>query len=111
MTEPTTLIGAAAAKYGPVGVGLAIGTAAKYGIALKEGRRPTFRELLADLLLQGVLALIAVMISEQLSLSGNSQAFVAALVALNSHRLVKLARDVFFRKVEAELAGGGDSTP
>lgn len=101
--EFTSLIGAAAAKYGATAAGLAVGTAARYGLAIKAGRRFGPKDVVADLLLQGVLALIAVFITEQLHLTGDYQALVAALVALNSERLVKLARDHFFGRVEAAV--------
>lgn len=89
-----------ASKYGPIGAGLLIGTAAKYGLTLSESQPITLRAVLADLLMQGVLGLIAIAVSDVLGLTGNARVFVGALAALNSARLVTWVRDNFFKRAQ-----------
>lgn len=95
----------AAARVGPIVAGLVLGTAAKYALSMIDGGRVTARVLVIDLLLQGVLALIAMAISDLAGLSGNPRVFVGALVALNSDRIVRKARDAFFDKVQPPTPG------
>lgn len=92
------------AKYAPIASGLIIGTAAKYGLSLTDGQPITWRAIVADLLLQGALGLIAIAVSDVLGLSGNARVFVGALAALNSARLVAWARDTFFVRVQRNVA-------
>jgi hypothetical protein len=109
MADP--LIDQLAAKYGPIAAGLVIGTMAKYGLTLSEGQTVTLRGVLADLLMQGVLGLVAIAVSDLLGLTGNARVFVGALAALNSARLVSWARDTFFKRVQQQdLIGGIKAT-
>ena len=85
----------AAARYGAVAIGLAIGTAARYGLALGDGKRLTWRGILADLLLLGILGLLAVIASDWAGLTGNAKVLAGALAAVSSDRLVRLVRDRF----------------
>lgn len=112
MADSATLIGDLGAKYGPVGAGLAIGTAAKYGLTLNEGKPITWRGVVTDLLLQGALGLIAIAFSDVFGLTGNAKVFVGALAALNSARLVTWARDTFFdrAKQQGDLLGAIKAT-
>ncbi len=110
MTDPVTWAGTAGAKYGPTIAGLAIGTAAKYGLAINEGRPLTWRGVLADLLLLGILGLIAVAISEfaahltHTPVGTDFRVLIGSLAAVSSDRLVRLARDRFVERVGAKLA-------
>ncbi|WP_174298795.1 hypothetical protein [Sphingomonas bacterium] len=94
-----------AARLVPIATGLGLGTAAKYALSMMDGAKITARGLVIDLLLQGVLALIALAISDAAGLTGNARVFVGALVALNSDRIVRKVRDVFFDKVHPPTPG------
>ena len=109
MSEPINFFGLAGAKYGPTIAGMAIGTAAKYGLALSEGRRLTWRGVVADLLLLGMLGLLAIAISDAaariigVSVGTDYRVLIGSLAAVSSDRLVRLARDHFLKRVDAEL--------
>lgn len=116
MSEPLTWAGAALTKYGPTVAGLAIGTAAKYGLALNEGRPLTWRGVLADLLLLGILGLLAIAISELVAqvtrtpIGTDFRVLIGSLAAVSSDRLVRLARDRFIDRVGANLTAAIDPT-
>ncbi len=57
MSDPLSWGSGLIDRYGATIVGLTIGTAAKYGMMLSEGRRPRPSGLLADILLFGMLGL------------------------------------------------------
>lgn len=117
MAEPVSIFGAASAKYGATVAGLAIGTAARYGLALSEGRKLTWRGVLADLLLLGMLGLLAIAISDAaarvvgISVGTDYRVLIGSLSAVCSDRLVRLARDHFFKRVSDELAAGAPLQP
>lgn len=83
--------------------GLAIGTAAKYGLTLTEGRKLSARGAIADLLLLGMLGLLAIIIADFFHLAGNARVLVGALSAVSSDRLIRLARDRFMQKVATDI--------
>ncbi|UAK25695.1 hypothetical protein [Sphingomonas nostoxanthinifaciens] len=72
----------AAGRYGAIGAGLMIATAARYGLALGEGRRLSWRAMLGDALLLGLVGLFAVIISGKFDLYGDVRAFCSALAAV-----------------------------
>lgn len=91
----------ATARYGAIALGLLIGTAAKYGVAINDGTPPTWRTVIADVLMLGMLALIAVVASDVFALTNqNARVFVGAVAALLSARLIKLVRDKAFNRAE-----------
>lgn len=91
-------------RYGAVAVGLAIGTAAKYGVALSDGTTVTWRGLLADVLMLGFLGVIAVLAADLLALQSlNAKVFVGAVAALLSARLITLVRDRMLSRAAAEI--------
>lgn len=83
--------------------GLAIGTAAKYGLTLTEGRKLSWRGVVADMLLLGMLGLLAIIIADACQLAGNARVLAGALSAVSSDRLIRLARDRFLRKIESDI--------
>lgn len=91
------------AKYGPLLLGLLFGTTAKYALTLAEGRRVTTRMLMIDALLVGMVAIVASNVVERLGASGNSAAMVAALFAVSSDRVIRVIRERFLQRVDAEL--------
>ena len=95
----------AVSRYGPIIAGLLFGTSAKYGLSMMDGGKVTWRGLVIDVSLQGVLGMIAVMISDTAGLAGNPRVFVGAMVALNSDRIVRKVRDTFFDKVQPPTPG------
>lgn len=94
---------AAVQRYEAVVLGIAIGTAAKYGMTLSEGRSVTWRGVIADILLMGFVALMALVATDRLGLTGNSATLCAALFAISSDRVVRLVRERFMRRVEASM--------
>jgi NhaP-type Na+/H+ or K+/H+ antiporter len=94
---------AAVQRYEAIVLGVAIGTAAKYGMTLSEGRSVTWRGVLADILLMGFVALMALVATDRLGLTGNSATLCAALFAISSDRVVRLVRERFMRRVEASM--------
>lgn len=116
MPDPFSWAGVVSAKYGPTIAGLAIGTAAKYGLALNEGRPLTWRGVLADLLLLGILGLLAIAISELVAqvtrtpIGTDFRVLIGSLAAVSSDRLVRLARDRFVDRVGANLAAAAERT-
>ncbi|WP_293970270.1 hypothetical protein [Sphingomonas sp.] len=101
----------AGGRYGPIAVGLAAGTAAKYARALNDGRPISRRQVIADLLRLGILGIVAATISGKLGLSGNWQALASAYLALGSDRLIQLIADRFDRRLVAmvdAMFGGRD---
>lgn len=99
-------------KYGLTGVGLIIGTAAKYGLTLQEGQRLTWRGLIADALQLGMVGLISVGIADWASLTGDARVFSGALAAVSSDRLIRLAREQFMQRmgVAEMMRGAPDGT-
>lgn len=90
-------------RYGPVATGLAIGTAAKHGLAIQDGKAFTWRSLLVDLLLLGFLGLVAVTVSEYFTLTGNAKVLAGAMAAVSSDRIVRLIRQRFEQRVAAQV--------
>lgn len=91
------------AKYGAVILGWLIGTAAKYGLMLGEGRRITVKVLLIDLLLMGMVVLLARWVIARLGLNPSDAATCAALIGLASDRIIRMVRVWFLKRVDAEL--------
>ena len=91
------------ARYGAVVLGVAIGTAAKYGLTIAEGRSLTVRGLMADILLIGMVVLLSVYVTEKMGLDVNSRVLVGSLFAISSDRVIRLVRERFLRRVEASL--------
>jgi hypothetical protein len=98
-----TALSEAMNRYGATVVGLALGTAAKNGLALNEGRPITWRSLLADTLQMGFLCLIAVSVSDYLGLTGNAKVLAGAMAAVSSDRLIVAVRRKFEERFAAEL--------
>jgi len=92
-----------AIRWLPIGAGLAIGTSARYGLMLSEGRRLTWRSVVADTLMIGLVALVASETADRLGLSGTSAALLSATLAISSDRVIRLVRERFARRVEASL--------
>ncbi|WP_267386546.1 hypothetical protein [Sphingomonas sp. GC_Shp_3] len=111
MADPVGALSDWIARNAPIMVGLGIGTAAKYGLTLSEGRKLNVRSLVADMLLLGMLGLLAVTIADWCNLTGNARVLVGALSAVSSDRLVRLARDRFMKKVESDLGATIKTAP
>ncbi|MGI4730930.1 MAG: hypothetical protein ACRYFW_04175 [Janthinobacterium lividum] len=78
-----------AARLVPIIAGLAIGTAAKYALSMLDGSKVTAKAIIIDVLLQGVLFVIATTIGDGAGATGNARVMVAAMVALSSDRIVR----------------------
>ncbi len=62
----------ALARNGPVGFGLGVGTLAKQGLVLSDGGSISWKSLLADVLLPGMLGVIAVYVADYFHLTGDA---------------------------------------
>ena len=91
------------AKYGTIGVGWLIGTAAKYGLTLSEGRKITWKMVLIDLLLMGLVVLLSRWVIERLGLNPGDAATIAALIGLSSERIIRLVRQWFLKRADIYL--------
>jgi len=96
------------AKYGAITVGIFFGTSAKYALALAEGRRLTLRMLAVDILLIGMIALLASNVVTRLGASGDTAATIAALFAVSSDRVIRLVRERFLRRLGDEFRADVD---
>lgn len=91
------------ARYGAITAGLLIGVAARYGLTLSEGQRLTAKSVIADMLLLGMLGVIAIAIADWLALTGNARVLVGALAGASGERLVRLARTAFLKRISSDL--------
>jgi len=98
---------AAVIKYGWIWVGVGFGFAAKYGLLMKRGKPVTVRMVVADMLLIGMVALIAFNIIVKLGLHGEASALVTSLVAVGADRGIRMLTDRFWRQVDAALPDMG----
>jgi hypothetical protein len=94
---------AASARIAAPAIGVLLGTAAKYGEALKNGTRLTWRGFVGDILLLGIIVELAIAISGTFHLSGNYQVLAGALTGVTSDRLVRLAKAWFLRRFNSIL--------
>jgi len=68
-------------RNGAIIAGLGIGTAAKYGLTLTEGCKLIWTRVMIDLLLLGMLGVIAINMAVWCNLTGNPRVLVGALSA------------------------------
>lgn len=88
-----------------IALGGGIGTAAKYGLLVSEGRVITWRWVVGDLLLLGFVLLVARLIADWLKLDREAATMCGALCALCSFKMVQIIRVRFLKKVDDTLAG------
>lgn len=70
-------------------------------VAINDGDTPTWRTVVADILMLGMLGLIAVVAGDLFSLTNQkTRVFVGALAALLSARLIKTVRDKAGKRAE-----------
>jgi hypothetical protein len=101
---------AAIARIAAPAMGVLLGTAAKYGEMLKNGTPMTWRSILGDLLQLGLIAVMAIAISEALHLHGTNASVAGAMTAVTSQRLIRIAREHFEKRFKAALdvVSGGE---
>jgi len=99
----SSLTGCLVAKYGAVLLGVSIGTAAKYGLSMGEGRKVTTGELISDLLLVPLICLIAAFIGIRLGADPMTMAVISAFCAVSSDRLIRMMRERFIQRVATEI--------
>lgn len=81
---------AAVAKYGPVVIGVVLGSAAKYGRALALGEPITKRQIIGHFMMMGVVGLAASMAVNVAGITDPSAvAFASAVFAIASNDIVK----------------------
>lgn len=97
-------------RYGPVLVGLAIGTAGRYGLDIRDGRKFTWTTVIADLMLLGLVALLALVTIDWMGLHGDTAVLCAALFAIASDRGVRIARDAFLARVSKAASQLAEAT-
>lgn len=91
-------------RYGPIAAGLLLGTAARYGLTVSEGKPFSWRSLVADVLQMGFVGEIALLIADFWHLGGDYRVFAASLTAVGSDRIIRLARKTFLRWAVAQAA-------
>jgi len=91
------------AKYGWIAAGILFGFAAKYGLLMKRGKKITLRMVGADILLVGMVSLIAFNLVSRMGVEGEIAALIASLVAVGADRAVRLMTDRFWAQVDAAL--------
>ncbi|MGB3931261.1 MAG: hypothetical protein WBL20_20150 [Sphingobium sp.] len=99
----TPWVEAAIAKYGWIAAGIMFGFAAKYGLLMKRGKPITFRMVAADMLLVGMVSLIAFNLVARMGVEGEIAALIASLVAVGADRAVRIMTDRFWAQVDAAL--------
>lgn len=82
-------------RYLPIAVGIGLGMAAKYSLALNSGAPFSWRKLAADFLLIGIVALMARGVVDVFHLNGDRAVLCAAVFALAADRLVARLRERF----------------
>ena len=92
------------AKYGWIAAGIIFGFAAKYGLLMKRGKKITMRMVVADMLLVGMVSLIAFNLVARMSVEGEIAALIASLVAVGADRAVRIMTDRFWAQVDAAMA-------
>jgi len=94
----------ALAKYGAVLLGVSIGTAAKYGLSMGEGRKVTRGEVISDLLLVPFMCLLAAFVGAKLGADPMTMTTVSAFIAISSDRLIRMMRERFVQRVAEEIS-------
>lgn len=95
--------------YKPILIGLLIGTGAKYGMSMSEGRKVTFRDVVIDILQMAMLALAAKAAIEQVNLSEGAKLLLCAVFALSGQRVLNLAKTKFNKQLSG-VEGAIDGT-
>jgi drug/metabolite transporter (DMT)-like permease len=96
---------AAAARYAAPVVGVLIGTAARYGEALKQNKPLSWRGFLGDVLLLGIVVVLAILFSDLIRAQGNYKVVVGALTAFSAERLIRLVQAKFEARAASALDG------
>lgn len=99
----TGWVEAALAKYGWIAAGVFFGFAAKYGLLMKRGRPIRFRMIVADMLLVGMVCLIAYNLVSRMGVTGEIAALISSLVAVGADRGVRIMTDRFWSQVDNAL--------
>lgn len=99
----TPWVEAAIAKYGWIAAGILFGFGAKYGLLMKRGKPITFRMIAADMLLVGMVSLIAFNLVARMGVEGEIAALIASLVAVGADRAVRIMTDRFWAQVDAAM--------
>lgn len=96
------------AKYGPPllasVLGVSIGTAAKYGLTMSEGRTVKRSEVISDLLLIPFMCLISGTATAEMGLTGLWATTLAAFLGISSYRAVEIVRRRFLERLASEVA-------
>jgi hypothetical protein len=91
------------AKYGWIAAGVLFGFAAKYGLLMKRGRPIGWRMVMADVLLVGMVYLIAYNLVLRIGVAGEAAGLIAAFVAVGADRAVRIMTDRFWGQVDSAL--------
>lgn len=84
-----------------IAIGLAIGTAAHWALALQDNIPVTKRAVIINALLIGMMALFASWVVQRLAVSGEAAAVIAALFALSPHHITRALRLWTNRKADS----------
>ena len=95
------------------GLGLAIGTAARYAMRIQDRLPIGRREILADILLLGINALLTLFVIERLGTTGKGAILTAALFGIAQDRVIRALRQRFEKRaaaIEAAVFGEEQSS-
>lgn len=90
------------------GLGLAIGTMARYAMRIQDRLPIGPREIIADILLLGMNAMLTLVVIERLGATGNGAVLTAALFGIAQDRVIRVLRRRMEKRaaaIEAALFG------
>ena len=95
------------------GLGLAIGTLARYAMRIQDRMAIGWREIVADVMLLGINALLTLYVIERLGATGKGAVLTAALFGIAQDRVIRVLRRRMENRaaaIEAALFGEGPPT-
>ena len=105
--DPVAIASSFWLRYGSIIAGVLMGWSGRYGLMLNEGLQLTWRLVLGDILLLGLVGLIAVVFADGAGLTGNARVLVAALAAVSSPQVARIASEQFIRRFKGDAGASG----
>ena len=94
------------------GLGLAIGTLARYAMRIQDRMAIGWREIVADVMLLGINALLTLYVIERLGATGKGAVLTAALFGIAQDRVIRVLRRRMEKRAAAiEAALFGEEPP
>lgn len=98
------------AEWGLAALGLLLGTLGRYAMRIQDKLPITWRELIADVMLMGINALLTLWAIDKIGATGKGAVLVGVLFALGQDRIIRVARRAWERRAAKllEAVGLGD---